>query len=144
MKYHVKYYNKWQQPYFYTESKEICETENYDSYTTTSFELCKQIVKDFLDAPTAELSLEAIHQDFDHGNDILAESQAICIQTYYNGRLAMYNAILTDLNEVKGNKTLHYDIPEKYNRFTRYENDEDEKLSKQLEAYIEIEVKNDN
>jgi len=144
MKYCIKYYNRWQRPYFYTESKDICESENFDSYTTTSLELCKQIIKDFLDAPIAELSLEAIHKDFDHGNDILSESQAICIQTYYNGRLAMLNAILDDLEGIEENKILHYDIPEQYNRFTRYENDEDEKLSKQLEAYIEIEVKNED
>ena len=77
MKYQVKYCNRLKQPYMYGDpNSELCETKSSVSYKTDSLELCKKIVKDFLDAPDAELSLEAICKDFGDRNLGLSERKA--------------------------------------------------------------------
>ena len=66
----------------------------------------------------------------------MPEDKALKILKYYNGRLALYKTIVKDLEDRETRKVLHYGIPEEYNGFWVY--GEDDGSIKQIDAYIEI------
>jgi len=144
MKYTITLHNTWKRPYFYSDSiNESCVNTEISEYETTNLDLCKTIVKDFLDVPESELTLEEIRKQFeDPRYGILPEKKLTSIQDYYNGRLAMYNSIMKDLNLLEDGKedVLLYDIPYKYNHFTV----EDDDNEKQIAAYIKVKIENED
>ncbi len=146
MKYTITLFNKWKRPYFYAESKSnensTCIETSYNSYETTDLDLCKQIIKDFLDAPEAELSLDAVRQEFSSPRYDISESKLVAIQNFYNGRLGMYNTIIRQIELLESNEVFckKYNIPYEYNYFS-VEGDRIEE--EQIEAFIELRIEND-
>lgn len=145
MKYTITLFNKWKRPYFYAESKSnenlACIETSYNSYETTDLDLCKQIIKDFLDAPEAELSLDAVRQEFSSPRYDISESKLVAIQNFYNGRLGMYNTIMRQIELLESNEVFckKYNIPYEYNYFS-VEGDRIEE--EQIEAFIELRIEN--
>ena len=137
MNYTITYHNDFTSPYMYNKPETTCQQINNDVYKTDQSELAEKILADILDAPTAELTLEQIKDDFSSPRYPITEEKAVQIQNYYNGRLALSQTILQDLKD-HSPRTLHYDIPQKYNSFTV----EDEDELTQNEAYIEIVIEN--
>ena len=143
MKYTITLFNKWKRPYFYSESKSnensACIETSYNSYETTDLDLCKQIIKDFLDAPEAELSLDAVRQEFSSPRYDISESKLVAIQNFYNGRLGMYNTIIRQIELLESNEVFckKYNIPYEYNYFL-VEGDRIEE--EQIEAFIELRI----
>jgi hypothetical protein len=131
----ITYYNDFDEPYIYDKPETLCRHVSTDSYSANDVELAKTIVKDILDAPIAELSLESIKHDFGSRDYPLTEEAAVAIKDYYNGRYALYQAILDDMKTFVP-RVLHYDIPQKYNTFSI----EDNTTTKQISAYIEITI----
>lgn len=131
----ITYYNDFNEPYIYDKPETLCRHVSTDSYSANDVELAKTIVKDILDAPIAELSLESIKHDFGSRDYPLTEEAAVAIKDYYNGRFALYQAILDDMKTLEP-RVLHYDIPQKYNTFSI----EDNTTTKQISAYIEITI----
>ena len=141
MNYKVTLYNKWNVPYHYDKKDlKMVESEDIYSYATTDEELCKEIIKDYLDVPLAELTLEQVKKDFSRTDLQISEERAVQIQNYYNGRFAMHQTIVRDFcDAVAAGKptTLHYDIPEKYNQF---QVDDTEFHESQICAYLEVKL----
>ena len=141
--YTITLHGKFKRPYFYSNSNEMCiNTENL-SYETTSLDLCKQIVKDFLDVPETELTLEEIKRQFtDAGTRNIPDDNLTAIQSYYNGRLALYKYIIDYIDLSAKKKQAHiqkqFDIPYEYNHFI-VEDDENDK-EEQIAAYLKIEI----
>ena len=138
MKYTIKMHEKWNQPYSFTDLKQMCQYENSNAYAVQTADLCKKAARDLLDAPDKPLTAEDIKADFDSPNFRITEQQTNEIQAYYNGRLALLQQIYRDI-DVSATGEFHYDIPEQYNRFSRID-DEYDKLCEQLEAYIELKI----
>ena len=139
MKFQITYFNKLKQ--LYNQSNDIVYNTDFKSYETSSFEVCKKLLKDFLDPPEAELSKEIIENDFSSKTFPLTEEKTIAIMDYYNGRLALYKTILDDFYEaVEAEKSLYkrYDIPAKYNEFLFY--NENFSTTVQIDSYIELKI----
>lgn len=84
-------------------------------------------MKDLLDVPVAELTLDEVRADFeDPKMGALPEEKLVAIQDYYNGRLALWRQFVKDISGLDPNaeSTLKYDIPEKYNTFWVYGDDD--------------------
>jgi hypothetical protein len=146
MKYTITLFNKWKRPYFYTVKSEsnknsTCIDTSYNSYETTDLDVCKQIIKDFLDAPETELSLDAIRQEFSSPNYNISENKLVAIQNFYNGRLGMYNTIMRQIELLEPNEEFckKYNIPYKYNYFSV---ECDETNEEQIDAFIELRIEN--
>ena len=108
-----------------------------ETWETEDFDTVLEWLKDTLDIPLTELTVEQIHKDFDDPRQgPLPEDKALKILKYYNGRLALYKTIVKDLEDHETRKVLHYGIPEEYNGFWVY--GEDDGSIKQIDAYIEI------
>lgn len=107
-----------------------CETSQYE---VEGQEGCLRIVRDVLDVPLAELTLDEIKKDFQGCSDDIGENKLVAIQNYYNGRFALWNQIQSDISTtLAASSPLRYDIPEKYNTFTMSDD------SKQVQSFIEI------
>lgn len=141
MNYKVTLYNKWNVPYHYDKKDlKMVESEDMYSYATTDEELCKEIIKDYLDVPLAELTLEQVKKDFSLADLQISEERAVQIQNYYNGRFALHQTIVKDFCDAAAAGkpiTLHYDIPEKYNQF---QVDDTEFNESQICAYLEVKL----
>lgn len=143
MKYIITLYNKWKRPYFYVDKSDAkCINTECSIYETDDVELCKTIIKDFLDVPASEMTLDEVRKQFTSLSfPDVPEFKLVCIQNYYNGRLSMYNTIIRDFNDsVEHENTLTYDIPYEYNYFSIDVEDEYGKSAVQLKAYIEIKI----
>lgn len=140
-KYICTYSNVFEEPYYISgKDDQLCIHKNVETWETSSLETVKNWLKDTLDIPLQELTIEQIHEDFDDDRfGSLPEDRAQAITEYYNGRLALHETIVNDLKD-HSSKLLRYDIPEKHNQFWVY-GDKDE--THQVEAYIEIQVKSD-
>lgn len=99
------------------------------------------IVNDVLDAPLSEMTLEQVNKDFSDSAYPISEEDAIQIQNYFNGRLALRDAIIKELENNRTVTTLQYNIPEKYISLFNDDDDDDEH-TKKSSAYIEIELTN--
>ena len=139
MNYLVEYYNDFTEPYQYQKKGNLCRHINSDQYIVQSIEDVKEVIKDFLDIPTAELSLEEIMKDFSSEKYPLSEEKAVAIQNYYNGRLTIYEKLCADLEKysLEENIALTYEIPQKYNEFVVTD---DEEPSKQNRAFLRIQT----
>jgi hypothetical protein len=141
MKYTITLYNKFNRPYIYNDSSTTCISIDSTSYETTDLKLCKTIIKDFLDVPEAELSLDEVKKQFDDPRYNISEEKLVAIQNYYNGRLALFKTIMFEIDDLN-NGIYTYDIPYEYNHFV-IEDDEEYK-EKQINAYIELKVDNND
>lgn len=88
-----------------------------ESYEIDTLDACKRIIRDFMDVPIAELTLSQVKDDFTLNDYSISEEKAVQIQNYYNGRLALYNVILNDVDNQSEWQLLKYDIPAKYATF---------------------------
>ena len=145
--YKVTLYNKWRERYFMADEcdeskKPMCRHISNDSYEVNTKEWCKEVLKDFLDAPVTELTLEEVKKQFEEPSiGPIEEKRLIAIQEYYNGRLALQNKIFEMLDKIDDRPGIYrYDIPFRCNYFACYADDSDEDHTHQEQAYIEIEV----
>lgn len=101
-------------------------------------------MRDILDVPEAELTIDAIRKDFESPEKPLPEEKLVAIQNYYNGRLGIWNTAKKEIEEftksLNEDKIFHYEIPEDYNQFYVYD-DENEARSKQIQGYVEVSFK---
>lgn len=118
MKYIVTYSTSERIPYYWKQDTSCkAKHSNSESYEVEDLEVCKAIVKDLMDIPVAELSLEQVKKEFGKSEYNLSEEQAIKIQNYYNGRLALYNVIMKELDSQNSWQLLKYEIPVEYASF---------------------------
>lgn len=118
MKYIVTYSTSEKIPYYWKQDTSCkAKHSNSESYEVEDLEVCKAIVKDLMDIPVAELSLEQVKKEFGKSEYNLSEEQAIKIQNYYNGRLALYNVIMKELDSQNSWQLLKYEIPVEYASF---------------------------
>lgn len=120
----------------------MCQHISHEEYIIDTFELCIECIKDFMDAPIAELTLDQIHKDFGSPTSPISDEQARKILEYYNGRLKIYQQIKSELTSIHKHNSMYdnivvrrYNIPHEYNEFVV---DENEALYDQNEAYIEV------
>lgn len=147
MTYKVALYNKWREPYFLADAhkdvdKPACRHINYDCYEVNDLETCKAVLKDFLDAPVAEMSLEQVKKEFEDPKiGAIDEKRLLAIRDYYNGRLELQHKIFKELEKVLSIPCVYrFDIPFSCNYFACYADKGDEDLNKQEDAYIQVEV----
>lgn len=136
MKYTVTLLNKFKRPYIYGKLDTTCINTDYVSYETEDLNMLKEIIKDLLDIPISELSLDEIKKQFSSPSYAnISEEKLISIQNYYNGRFALYKTIMNDIDD---NIYIHhkYNIPYEYNHFVV--EDDDKFNEEQIEAFIEI------
>lgn len=115
-----------------------CNHIETTQYQSSNLSTCLSLAKDILDVPFAELTLQQVQKDFSSTSSDQPEDEKkmIAIRDFYNGRLALWNRIQSDVNEqsIQKQKSFKYDIPEKYNSFCT---DEDRE-SNQIQSYIEV------
>ena len=147
MTYKVTLYNKWREPYFLAEAlndaeKPVCRHISDDCYEVNDLETCKSVLKDFLDAPVAEMSLEQVKKEFeDPRMGAIDEKRLLAIRDYYNGRLELQRKIFEKLEKQHQFPCVYrFDIPFSCNYFACYADKGDEDMNKQEDAYIQIEV----
>ena len=118
MKYIVTYSTSQSIPYYWKQDTSCkAKHSNSESYEVEDLDACKAIVKDLMDIPIAELSLDAVKKEFAPYNGMLSEEQAIKIQNYYNGRLALYNVIMKELSDQSSWQLIKHEIPVEYASF---------------------------
>lgn len=151
IKYRVKLYNDFTEPYWARDNIQdspIVSHVSVDEYVAYDKEVFRDILGDFLDAPKKNLTEKDIRKDFDENrNPRLSNEKVNVIKAYYNGRLALkkkVDAALAKVDEKKLKKDfpviLKYGIPFEMNYFSCEDDDPVDKLTKQNEAYIEIEI----
>ena len=147
MIYKVTLYNKWREPYFLVDTckdakKPACRHINYDCYEVNDLETCKAVLKDFLDAPLAEMTLEQVKKEFEDPKvGAIDEKRLLAIRDYYNGRLELQRKIFKEIEKAHyGTYVYRFDIPFRCNYFACYADDGDEDLHKQEDAYIQVEA----
>jgi hypothetical protein len=153
-KYTVTLKNVWKRPYYFKKDGERCLCTDLSSYETMDLGMCKDIVKDLLDVPVAEMSIEEVRKQFeDPAYKQLSEEKLVSIQSYYNGRLALFRTLMQQLEmldtvdlvsvrkgvpDLPDPVILKHDIPRSYNCF--YVEDDDDGSEEQVEAYIEVKI----
>lgn len=147
MTYKVTLHNNWREPYFLAEAqkdkdKPACRHVITDTYEVNDKETCKAVLKDFLDAPVTEMTLEEVKKEFEDPKvGAIDEKRLIAIRDYYNGRLQLQNDIFKMLEKIEDRPSVwRYDIPFRCNYFACYADEGDENLNHQEDAYIEVEV----
>lgn len=113
MKYVITYSYSCEEPYSYKDNMTcIAKHSNSESYAVENVDACKDIIKNLLDVPMAELSLDEVKKDFSSGECKISEENAKSIQQYYNGRLELYKTIMNAFND-KCNawQLLKYNLP---------------------------------
>lgn len=138
--YTVTYVSCFREPYWREGDGTRCLHKIVDTYVVDSAELCKAVVRDFLDAPTEPMTKEMVMQDYSSPNKPI--SDAICqkILDYYNGRLELQNCILKDIDNNFENlkvKDMTYPISKRCNYFSIVRN-EPEDLVEQCFSHIRI------
>ena len=118
MKYIVTYSTSESIPYYWKQDTSCkAKHSNSESYEVEDLDACRAIVKDLMDVPISELSLEQVKKEFGKSEYGLSEEQVIKIQNYYNGRLALYNVIMKELSDQSSWQLLKHDIPAEYASF---------------------------
>lgn len=109
------------------------------SYRNLNVEAALLVLKEFIDSPDEDLSLEDVKKEFYESNRGMSDRVAERIAKYYNGRKAIYEKLknLLESGELEYEKV---EIPEELNKFTTQEEDEDIDKEQQLEAWIEVKV----
>lgn len=141
MKYTITQYDEWVVPRhsITSSSKHMCNHRYVDEYSTDDIDMAKDLIKEMLDAPLAELTLDEIQKDFsDIYDSDLSESTLVSIMNYYNGRLGLYKRMIFDIENLKQPQTLRYDIPKEYSEFL---DDDSERIHKK--TYMEMRIDNE-
>jgi len=132
----IRLHNDRNTPYYYSGDSKTCRHVENEEWITDDRDMAVKIVRDMLDVPESELTLEQVKEDFSDRTCNASEEQIVAIRNYYNGRFAMYNRILDEIENCCENKTSRYDIPYEYNHFVV---DADEPAREtQNEAYVEL------
>ena len=150
-KYRVKLHNDFAEPYWASdnaESSPIVDHICIDEYVCYDYDVFKDILDGFLDAPKKKLTEKEIRQDFDeHREPKLSANKVEAIKTYYNGRHDLKKKVYADLAKVDVKKikkdfpiVLKYGIPFKMNYFSCIDDDPCDSRTIQNDAFIEIEV----
>ena len=144
MKFTITYYSNIDQPYHYSKNgDDICKHISYDSFVVDSFDLCMKCIKDFIDSPKHELTLDQIYDDFNSPEYPLDEEYAKKIQVYYNGRFNIHQKIVKEITNIVENISLLHDMPitKRYEIPNEcYAFDTDEMQCKNNETYIEVNI----
>ena len=113
------------------------EYTDKQAYKKLNLEAALLVLKEFIDAPDSNLTLESVKEDFKASNATMSDEVAQKIVNYYNGRKKIYDK-LKDLLETGEFEYEKIDIPEELNGFTTQENDEEFEKTKILESWIEV------
>lgn len=148
MKYTITLHNDWSEPYWQHSDKntpkDLCRHISDDKYEVEGLDFCKEVLKDFLDAPVAEMTLEQVKKEFEEPRiGPISQERLQAIANYYNGRLKLQKEIFSQLDAL-GDKPhiFKFDIPMEYNYFACYADDDDEHMTKQNSAWLEVVVQN--
>lgn len=154
IRYVITYHNKWKRPYYFSNDNRMCINTETSTYETADKDLAIIISKDFLDVPSAEMTLDQVRKEFeDERFGPIPEEKLVAIQNYYNGRLALYEHVKQMFetepwhaayeplnNEQVPLYTKQFDIPYEYNHFMVYDDGGDESKEEQLAAYLKVDV----
>ena len=145
MQYRVKLHNDFTEPY-YSDVKSLCKHISNDEYVVEDLKLFKTILNDLLDSPKKKLTEKDIRKDFDDENRRLPDIKVKTIMEYYNGRYSLMKKINDALDKIDVNKMkmnfpvmMKFNIPFEQNYFS-CDNDPIDTMTKQNDAYIEIEI----
>lgn len=95
MKYVITYKYSCKEPYSYKMNEScVVEHSNSETYSVEDVNACKDIIKNLLDIPITELSLDEVKKDFSSIDCQISEENANTILQYYNGRLEFYNKLM--------------------------------------------------
>ena len=139
--YTIECCNIFKEPYWQLDDKTICTHRSLESYTVDTMDLCKRVIRDFLDAPDEKMTRDDVINDFSGFSDEpLTEDTIRKIIDYYNGRKSVYESIVEYLDSgftqnIDFNVT--FPIRKEFNYFTCV-NGEREDLVQQLDSYIQI------
>lgn len=150
-KYRVKLFNDFTEPYWARDNIEdspIVQHNSVEEYIVYDYNVFKDILDGFLDAPKKKLTEKDIRKDFDENREHkLSSSRIEAIKAYYNGRLTLKKKVDADLAkiDVKNLKKgfpveLKYNIPFEMNYFSCEDNDPCDRLTQMNDSYIEIEI----
>jgi len=137
----IKLHNDRNTPYYYSGDSKVCRHVENEEWTTDDRELAVKIIRDMMDVPESELTLEQVRADFSDRTCDVSEEQLVSIQNYYNGRFAMYNRILDEIENCCENRISRYDIPYEYNHFSTGDDAGESASETQNEAYVELTFK---
>jgi hypothetical protein len=113
------------------------EYTDKQSYKKLNLETALLVLKEIIDAPDSELTLNSVKEDFKFSNSSMSDGVAQKIVDYYNGRKKIYE----DIKDLLESGEFEYEkiaIPEELNGFTTQENDEEFKKIQILEYWIEV------
>ena len=136
--YKMTLFNAHIEPFYNVELPKMHKHVTSESWETEDVNVVYEWLHDELQSPIDSLTAEEVHRQFDDERlTPLSEEKVQKILEFYTGRAKLLNRITKDLKKVNGPCVLHYDILPEHNTFLAYGEDDG---SKQLEAYIEIEV----
>ena len=128
------------EPYWYVlkdGSNPEIEYTNKQSYKKLNLETALLVLKEIIDVPDSELTLNSVKEEFKSSNSSMSDGVAQKIADYYNGRKKIYE----DIKDLLESGEFEYEkiaIPEELNGFTTQENDEEFKKTQTLESWIEV------
>lgn len=117
---------------FYSTNKEDFYNHiNTNTWTTSSLNTITDLIKDIIDAPIGELTVEQIKTDYGSRDWPITDTKAQQICDYYNIRYTMQKTILNDIssftitNDENSISSLTYEFPDRaYKYISTVENDE--------------------
>lgn len=149
IKYRVKLHNDFDAPYWKNDDlSKMAKHLSIDEYITYDEDVFNDILVDFIDAPKKKLTSEDVQKDFGENRTTKISEKCIdAIKAYYNGRFELKKRVDSMLKKINIDKIdeatpvmMKFNIPFELNHFSCEDDDLYDKLTKQLEAYIEIEI----
>ena len=158
MRFEVKYYTKFRSPYwggFVSPGKtepnaanrgKLVVNEHMEGYSELDESTFMDVIQELLDCPASDMTDAEVHAQFDlkdkDGNvqNTVAPNHVGEIKGYYNGRRALMNQIIADIDAFKENTGFmafehKYPMGKDLNCFSVVDN-EDDKNTTQLDGYI--------
>lgn len=117
--------------FYSTDKEDFYNHININTWTTSSLNTITDLIKDIIDAPIGELTVEQIKTDYGSRDWPITDTKAQQICDYYNIRYAMQKTILNDIssftitNDENSISSLTYEFPDRaYKYISTVENDE--------------------
>lgn len=117
--------------FYSTDKEDFYNHININTWTTNSLNTITDLIKDIIDAPIGELTVEQIKTDYGSRDWPITDTKAQQICDYYNIRYTMQKTILNDIssftiaNDENSISSLTYEFPDRaYKYISTVENDE--------------------
>lgn len=136
MKYTIESRNVFKTKYYNTPNESKIIQEDTSRYIDCTAETAKAVIKDILDPPEADLTMEHVEKEFSSPSYPISKEKLEAIVHYYNGRAKIYAEVMKYFEHIGGlaGNSKTYKIPYEFNQFGV----NDSELVEQIEAYIKI------